>query len=279
MSKWVFVHDRLVKEEAACLHFRDLALQRGYGVFDFFKVNNFQPVFLDDHLDRFYHSAEMMHLQVGKTREELKDIITRLITKNHTAHTGIRITLTGGYSEDGYRITRPNLIISQQHFSPPTRELYEKGIKLATYPFQRQFPQVKTIDYLMALWLQPFIKAQAVDDVLYFNPDSITECPRANLFVVTQENKILTPSDAILKGIIRNKLLDLAGEHFDTEERNISAEEALRAKEMFITSTTKNVLPVTFLNGKRIGEGSPGAITTQLQELVIQAQPQDAPVG
>src|SRR5690348_11729210 len=105
----VFLNNQFVQEEKAVLQISDLAIQRGYGIFDFFKVVNSIPVFLEDHLERFYFSAEQMRLDVAYSRDDLKKIIFELIEKNTASDTGIRLTVTGGYSPDGYQLSSPNL--------------------------------------------------------------------------------------------------------------------------------------------------------------------------
>ncbi|MGZ5190514.1 MAG: aminotransferase class IV [Flavisolibacter sp.] len=250
------MNNRILQQENALLHFKDLAVQRGYGIFDFFKFIDQQPVFLEDHLDRFFASAEEMRLPIEQTREELKDIIYQLIQKNQVADGGIRMTLTGGYSPDGYEIAAPNLILSQHHLQKPSKELFHKGLKLITYPFQRQLAHVKTIDYLMAIWLQPVVKKNKADDLLYHNNGKITECPRANIFIVTQDEKIITPSENILKGISRKKIIELAKDHFEVLEKTVTLEDIRKAKEAFISSSTKLILPVSciddhFMTGTR----------------------------
>lgn len=244
MSNWVFLNDQYIAEEKAVLHFRDLSIQRGYGVFDFFKVENSVPVFLEEHLNRFYFSAEQMRLNIGYTKKELKKIVFELLQKNNADNTGVRMTLTGGYATDGYNLSKPNLIISLHTFSAPTSEQFEKGIKLVSYQHQRQLPHVKSIDYLMAIWLQPFIKQNNADDVLYHQNGIVSECPRSSFFMVTSDNRIVTPARNILKGILQTKLIKLAKTEFEVEERDITIQEIKTAKEAFITSTTKNILPV-----------------------------------
>jgi branched-chain amino acid aminotransferase len=268
MQKLAFLNDRFVTEENAVLHFRDLAIQRGYGVFDFFKVLSSVPVFLDEHLERFYFSAEQMRLPVSFSKQELKNIITELLQKNSIADTGIRITLTGGYSADGYQIAKPNLLITLHSFTPPTKEQFEKGIKLLTYEHQRQLPQVKTIDYLMAIWLQKLIKENSADDVLYHQDGVVTECPRSNFFLVTQDNTIVTPATKILKGVVRTKLLNIASTEFRTEERDVTIEEIKSAKEAFITSTTKTILSVRQIDKHIFSENK--SVAHRLLELMLQ---------
>ena len=260
---YVWVNDALVPADEATVKITDLAVQRGYGIFDFFKTVDAQPVFLDDHLDRFYHSAELMRLSVKQSREELKQMIRDLIQKNGFADSGIRITLTGGYSPDGYNIAEPNLIITQQGFQL-SKELQTSGISIITHPYQRQFADAKTLDYLKAIWLQPDLKKQGVDDVLYVHEDCIRECPRANFFIVSADGKVLTQASEMLKGITRKHILEISGKMYPTEERDVSLEELRNAKEAFITSTTKNVMPVLKIDGKVLGDGKPGEVTQSL---------------
>lgn len=245
MNKLAFINTEFIAEEKAVLHFSDLSIMRGYGIFDFLKVVNNIPVFLNDHLNRFYTSAAEMRMTVPYSKKELKNIIYELLNKNQVSDTGIRITLTGGYSPDGYQLSKPNLVISLHSIHIPTSEQFEKGIKLITYSHQRQFPQAKTIDYLMAIWLQPLVRQNQADDVLYYHNGVISECPRANIFLVNRDNKVVTPAKNILKGIIRSKTIQLAQDFYDCEERDISIEELKTAKEVFITSTTKYILPVS----------------------------------
>jgi len=244
MNQWVFLNDEWAEAEQAFVSYKDLSVQRGYGIFDFFRIIGGRPVFLEDHLNRFFYSAEKMYLEVPKAKEELRKLFDELILKNSITDSGIRITLTGGYSPDGYTLTKPTLIISQQHFQPCTREQFEKGIRLMSFEHQRQLSQIKTIDYLMAIRLQPLLKKNGADDILYYKDEMITECPRANIFIVTNDDTIITPSENILKGITRKRVLEIAQGKFKLQERAISLTELKSAKEVFITSSTKEILPV-----------------------------------
>jgi len=140
-----------------------------------------------------------------------------------------------------------------------------------SYPHQRQLPGVKTTDYLMAIWLQPVVKKQGADDLLYYNTDSVTECPRANIFIV-KDRKLITPAQNILKGVIRKHLLQLASGILPVEERDISLQELRTAEEVFITSTTKQVLPVRQVDDTVLFKEAPGHISAQLLHLLQQQQ-------
>ncbi|AXY76003.1 amino acid aminotransferase [Paraflavitalea soli] len=260
---YAIVNNELLPANQATLAVNDLAIQRGYGIFDFFKTINHTPAFLEDHLDRFYQSASILQLPVAYTREDLKALFRRLMEQNQLPDSGIRITLTGGYAADGYTITTPNLIITQQAL-PDNKGLHTTGIHLVTYPHQRQLPAAKSIDYLMAVWLQSFVKQQAAQDVLYHQNNTVSECPRSNFFIVTTDGVIKTPAHGILQGVIRKQVLQLAAGQYAIQEKSITLEDIYRAKEAFITSTTKNILPVVKVDGQIIGDGLPGKTTTAL---------------
>jgi D-alanine transaminase/branched-chain amino acid aminotransferase len=270
--KWIFLHTDFVEADKASIPISDLAIQRGYGVFDYLKVINETPVFLDEHLDRFIHSALIMRLPMPFSIIQIKDLISKLIALNDMGTSGIRLTLTGGSSYDGMSIGEPKLIIEQSQLTLPDHTIFQQGIKLVSYPYSRTLPQAKSINYLMAIWLQDFIKEQGANDVLYHTNNVITECPRANMFVVTKDDQLVTPQRLILKGITRKKILKLGAIRLNAMERDITLSELYECKEAFITSTTKMILPVLEIDKKPIGNGSPGEITAELLQQLKELQ-------
>jgi branched-chain amino acid aminotransferase len=105
-SIYSVVNGEFILKDEAAIGISDLAIMRGFGVFYFFRTINYQPVFLEDHFDRFYFSASEMLMEVGYERNQLHKIIQELIDKNKILDSGIRITLTGGYSEDNYSMSK-----------------------------------------------------------------------------------------------------------------------------------------------------------------------------
>lgn len=268
----VFLNDRFVENEEAVLHVSDLSMQRGYGIFDFCRTINGIPLFLEDHLQRFYNSAAAMHLSVKYNTAELSSIIHELIQRSSIAEAGIRIMLTGGYSKDGYQLAEPNLIITCNPVNVINDNDFRKGYSIITHQYQRELPYIKSINYLMAVWLQPLLKEKQADDLLYYNKESITEFPRCNVFVVTADNKLVTPSKNILQGITRKNVLSIAKEMMTVEERNIPVEELMNASEVFLTATTKKVLPILKIDGKIVGNGKPGNVTTALYQKFLELE-------
>jgi len=258
--------------EEAHLHVADLSMQRGYAVFDFFRTVNGRALFIDDHLERFFSSAAAMHLPVNKTREELIHIIQQLLQQSSLPEAGIRIMLTGGYSPDTYTPANPNLLITCNPVKTATAADFEKGFSVITYEHQRELPHIKSTNYLTAVWLQPMLKEKNADDVLYHNNGIITEFPRSNVFVVTKEKKLLTPARHMLKGITRKQVLSLAADVLMTEERDIHLEEVYNAAEIFLSSTSKKLMPIVQIDNNVIGEGKPGVITRELYHRFLEKE-------
>jgi branched-chain amino acid aminotransferase len=264
MSDYYSINGQLVKAEEAKLHVTDLTLRRGYGAFDYLRIYRGQPLFIDDHLERFQHSADILGLELPMTKLQLKHHVAELIAKNATTEAGLQFFLTGGYSADGFTPTTANLLILQVPLPARSAELFERGCKLISYPYQRDLPEVKSTNYLMAIYLRKAMREAAASDVLYHSGGYALETTRSNLFIVTHEGQLITPASGILKGITRNHLLRLASASIPIEERPIKLAEVYAAREVFISSTIRGTLPVRQLDEQLIADGKPGPVTEQL---------------
>lgn len=266
---YTFLNDEFVPAEKAFLHVSDLSIQRGYGIFDFFKVVDNYPLFLDFYLERLYSSASEMRLEIRFTKEEFKSVLFELIEKNNLPMSGIKVVLTGGYSPDAYQLVKPNLIITQQALTFPSDDLGE-GIKIITHEYVREMPHVKTINYLMGIWTQQKMKEQKASDVLYHQKGEVSEFPRCNFFIVKKNNTVVTPSKNILNGITRMNVLELARKKFKVHEGVVTLTDVAEASEAFLTSTTKRIVPIVQVEDLRIGNGVPGAVTREVFNDLLQ---------
>lgn len=236
----------------------DLLVQRGYGIFDYLRVVDNQPLFVEDHLDRLYQSASIMHMVVPESKETILKIVLELVAKNNMPYSGLKLIVSGGDSSDGYTLEQPRLTIIQQPLPVPSNQFSVSPFVLMSHPFQRQLPEVKTTDYLMAIYLQPKLKAFGGQDILYTHEDMVRECPRSNIFMITAEGTIVTPKEHILKGITRKNILATAkASGISVEERPISLEEIKTAKGAFIASSTKRIIPVSKIDESVIATDSP----------------------
>ena len=183
--------------------------------------------------------------------------------------------LTGGYSADGYQPKESNLIISQQGLSMPGKEHVEKGVKIITYEYVRDFPLAKTINYTMGIWLSKAVADGRAYDVLYSKNNIVSEFPRCNFFIVTQDGIVVTPSHNILNGVTRMNVLTLARKHYNAEEGTVTIDDILNAREAFLTSTTKRIVPIVQMNDHIIGNGSPGSVTRSLLSHLVSLEEED----
>ena len=267
---YCFAQNQISVLENAGVPVGDLLVQRGYGIFDYLRVANNKPLFIEAHLDRLFNSAEIMRLTIPQSKAEIKKIVGDLIEKNNIPFSGIRLIIAGGDAPDGYTITAPHLVIIQQPLEAPPSHISTKGIHLVSHFYQRQLAEVKTTDYLMAVYLQPWMKSVGGDDILYYNNDSVSECPRSNIFMVSQDNTIVTPANNMLKGITRKNIIAVAeAHHLKLEQRDISLAEMKQAKEVFITSSTKRITPVAGLDAKKFTLEGPNSISAQIFEHLL----------
>jgi D-alanine transaminase/branched-chain amino acid aminotransferase len=268
-----FIHDQFLPLSQANVPVSDLGLQRGYGVFDFFRVKGNSALFLDAHLDRFYHSAGYMHLPIPLERAQLKEKIQELINRNRFSDSGVRMTLTGGASPDGYQPGIPHFMMVQQAIVPPPDRISDAPYVLMRYEHQRQLPMVKSTDYLMAVWLQPRVREAGAQDVLYTSQGWIRECPRSNIFLVTASGTLVTPASHMLKGITRANILQAAQTIMPVEERDLHIDELATAREVFVSSTTKRIIPVTKIDQSFTATYNSESFCTRLFELLRSAEP------
>ena len=270
-TRFAFINGEFIDEKKATLHISDLAIQRGYGVFDYCRTNDHAPVYLEDHIDRFFHSADIMQLRLPVSRQSLVDIIHELNRKNEISQSGIRMLLTGGYSPDSYEVVQPNLIVAQHPLTLRIGPTVEKGIKIITHEYMRDFPLAKTINYSMGIWLQQKIKEQGAFDVLYHHQGEVSEFPRANFFILTKDNVVVTPTKNVLSGITRKQILKLSSKGIPIQEGVITLRDVYDAKEAFLTSTTKVILPIVQVDDVTVGDGRCGEVTRLIsQELMKQ---------
>lgn len=257
MERWVILNGQLVPHDHAKLHINDLGLRRGYGVFDFFRVSGGIPVFLEDHLQRFFDSAAMLELEVPYTHEQLEGFVSTLINLNRLQDAGIQMVLTGGYSQDLFTPGHPNLIVADIELRTYPAEVYRQGVKVITFPNFREIPTAKTTDYLVAVKLAKRMHQAGAAEVIYHDGKRVLEGARSSLFII-KNGVLITAREDVLPGITRKHALQVAQQLMPVEEREITLEEFLQADEILISSSTRGVMPVRQVDHQVIGSGVAG---------------------
>jgi len=262
--EYQIINGEVLSQEDAKIPTNDLGMLRGYAIFDYFRVLEGKPVFCDDHLSRLFHSLDVMDLELTYSMEELKEMIAELIAKNEASEAGFRILVTGGFAEDGYTPKSPNLFMMMHALPRYDPTVSEKGSKLLTSQFQRVMPSVKTTIYVQSIHFAKKMKKEGAIEVLYHWDGNITECSRSNIFFVDKDDTIITPKHGVLKGITRKHTLEIAKGKYKVEMRPVHMDEIPSMKEIFITSTTKAVMPIVQIDDMVIGDGKPGPVSLDL---------------
>lgn len=270
MIPYCYINGQLTPVQEASVGVTDLALLRGYGVFDYFLARDFKPYFLNDYIDRFLHSAQLLKLQLPFSGTAIQNQVINLLKANEKPNAGIRLLMTGGYSPDGYTPVTPNLLILQYELPEYPSSKYTSGIKMLSHPFTREMAEVKSLNYVTGIWLLDKLKNEGASDALYHDGKYISESARSNIFMIDDRGVLCTPDKNILMGITRKHIIKVAADLMPVEERPITLDEIKAAKEVFLTSSTKAALPVTQIDDAVIGDGNPGTQTLELKRLFLE---------
>ena len=260
-SHYCYFNGDLVKYGDLRIHISDLLFQRGYGIFDYFRIRNGSIPWFEDYQNRIFNSISLSGIEVPVERAQFSSIIHDLLKKNGMANGAFKVIITGGYSDNLESVTGPaNMIILNVPWKRPAEETFEKGVSLIREKYIRPNPEIKTLYYFNTLRLRNKLKEYGAVDVL-FHTDRITEASRANLFFV-REGTVYTPASDILKGITRKQVLAMFPE---VREEDISADRLFDFDEVFMTGTSRDVTPVVSIEGKKIGKGTAGPVTREIQ--------------
>ncbi len=266
-ASYYFINNQILPATEAAILLSDLGLFRGYSIFDYFRTHHGEPFFMKAYLQRFRRSAEQLHLAVPLEEEALGEIIMDLIRLNGFQESGIRLLLSGGYSENMFSPSTPNLLIRIEQSVLPQESLYTKGIKLLSTAYLRDLPTVKTTNYLNAIRLWPEVEAAGATELLYHWEGHWLEGSRSNFFVVANGVLLTPPDSVVLPGITRGKVLALARKAgIPVQEQALPLALVAEAEEAFITGTTKKIMPVVQIDEQKIRKGKPGPLTLRLME-------------
>lgn len=255
-----------VTEDQVKISVNNVGFLRAYSVFEFFKVKGATPIFMEDHLDRLFRSAQGLNMDLPKTKTEIEQIIQVLIEKNELPYSSIKIILNGGDSVDGYTPGEPQLILLNKPFQDLADSLYQKGASLMTYQYQRDLPKIKSTYYAQSVALRKEFMAKGHADVLYTHNGYISEASRSSLFLVKNE-EVYSSEYEVLDGVTRKHVIQAIQGDFKVHHTELQLKDLFEADEAFITSTSKKVLPIVKVDDQNIGTGNPGALTQRVMQL------------
>lgn len=245
--------------------------QFGDGVYEVIRFYNGKPFMLIEHLERMIRSAEAIKLPIKETIEDYRKLILSAVEKSQLTDCNVYIQITRGIAARNHLFpdVPVSVAMTVRQAKPLAAALREKGVEAITHPDERW-----ANCYIKSLNLLPNILAkQAAHDAgcyeaIMYKDGKITEGTSSNVFIVKNGEIITTPlSKQILPGITRMAVKELAEElEIPFIESYYTVEELLEADEVFVTSTTSEVLPVVKVDGKAIGNGVPGEVAAKLYD-------------
>jgi branched-chain amino acid aminotransferase len=268
----------LRREQDATVSVFDHGFLFGEGVYEVLRTYRLRPFLFAAHMRRLRASAERIALDVPIDDETMaRRIEETLAAARLPGEAYIRILVTRGVGEivyDPAACPSPTIVIIVKPHAELAPEVYGQGVTLALVPVVRNHPgsvnpRIKSNNLLNnALAMQQAYKRQAFEALMRNHRGEICECAQSNFFVVTNGVLRTPPLEAgLLAGVTRAFVLELAARvGIKTREETIEEEDLANADEAFLTSTTREIVPVVRVDALTIGEGAPGPITPRLRE-------------
>ncbi len=264
-----FIDGQFVDSTAATLPATDLAVLRGFGVFDFLRTYSGQPFRLVEHVQRLKRSAELIGLEYDWSIEDICDIVMQTLAHNDHGESNIRIVVTGGVSSDNITPDGdPALMVMVTPAHKLPEHWYSDGAQVVTVPIERFVPGAKSTNYIPAIMALKQARAAGAIEAIYRSPEgAVYEGTTTNLFIFRGDQLLTPTTDAILPGITRQTIIELASAAFDVVECDLTLDDVYGADEVFITASNKEVVPIVQVDDQRIGTGQPGLCTRQVMAL------------
>jgi branched-chain amino acid aminotransferase len=279
MSATVNVNGRITPEREAVVSVFDHGFLYGEGVYETMRTYHGRPFLYDRHMRRLRNSARMIVLEVPFTDADLASRIrdTMAASDLGRGEAYIRVLLTRGVGDLTYdpRATPiPSVIIIVKPQVDPPPEAYERGVGVVIVDVVRNHPEtvnpmIKSNNLLNnALAAQEAIRRGGFEAIMRNCRGELTECTTANLFVVKDGGAITPPLESgLLPGITREFLFDVGKEvGVDVREQVLRDNDLFSADEAFLTSTTREAVPIVSVDDRKIGDGRPGPVTKKLLE-------------
>ena len=274
----VYVNGTIRPAHEAVVPVYDHGFLYGEGVYETLRTYNRVPFLYDRHTRRLRASSERLHLDVPFTDEQLSAWIDDTVAAaGDMKEAYIRVLLTRGVGELNYdpkSTPTPSLVIIVKPLEEPPARVFNEGIRISLVPILRNHPGsvnplIKSNNLLNnALAMQEAYRRGAEEGLMCNYRGELSECSQANFFMV-RDGVALTPKSqaGLLEGVTRAFLFEVGRDvGIDVRDETLYPKDLESADEAFITSTTRELSPVTRIDDRIIGSGKPGPVTMKLLE-------------
>jgi D-alanine transaminase len=268
-----YVNGRFSPIEQAMVSVEDRGFQLGDGVYEVLRTYGGRLHAVEPHLRRLFRSLEAIELKHPYTPAAIEHIIRQCVERAGLPESLIYLQITRGSgkrSKEFPQEVSPTLVITVREMEERPAALRAEGARIMKVKdFRWQRCDIKSICLLPNVLAFNRAKAAGFYEAVFVEDDgTIAECSSANIFIV-KAGRVATPARGtrILGGVTREEIIALARSHgIPAEERPVTVAELRGADEVFLTSTTVAVLPVTQADGQRIGPGKPGPVAQKLYQ-------------
>jgi len=275
MPRIAYVNGRYLPHAQAGVHVEDRGYQFADGVYEVCEVARGNVMDMTRHLDRLDRSLSELRIAWPMTRRALQTVMTEVVRRNRVTNGLVYVQVTRGVApRDHYfppESVRPSLVVTAKRTNSALLEKRAaEGVKVVTVPENRwERVDIKTVGLLPnVLARQQAKEAGAVEAWFVDRDGTVKEGAATNAWIVTQDGRLVTrPAEfGILRGVTRTTVIDVAAKlGLTVEERGFTVEEALRAKEAFLSAATTLVTPVVAIDGRPVGGGRPGEVALSLR--------------
>lgn len=271
----IFIDGKFYSEANAKISVFDHGLLYGDGIFEGIRFYNGRVFRLEEHLERLWDSARSICLEIPMSMREITEALLETIRQNELRDGYIRLLVTRGIGNLGLnpaQCKRPSVIIIASTIALYSPETYQKGLTVVTCATRRTNPgalnpAVKSLNYLNNVMARIEANLAGADEALMLNDaGNVAECTADNIFIV-KRGQIFTPPIAAgaLRGITRLVVFEIAAElGIKVTETDITRHDVFIADECFLTGTAAEIIPVIKADGRLIGNGKPGSISTRM---------------
>jgi D-alanine transaminase len=269
---YVLLNHSIIKREDSKVDIEDRGYQFGDGIYEVIRVYQGQPYTLKEHLERLERSATELSLSLPYSLEELQLKLNELIDKNKVQEGNIYLQVTRGVAPRLHTFpssdVQVQLIAYTKKVERPVSQHKEGVPVILTEDIRWLRCDIKSINLLGNVLARQKAAEQGCYEAILHRGDTITEGSLSNAFMIKNGTLYTHPAtNMILNGITRQKVLILCQKlGIPIKEENYHINDLLSADEIFITNTNSEVMPVIRVDKKKIGPGTPGPLTLQLQE-------------
>ena len=286
MSRWAYVNGRYVPHREASVHIEDRGYQFADGVYEVVLVHAGAMIDEIPHLDRLDRSLDELRIDPPMGRMALRAVLREVVRRNRIRTGLVYLQITRGVARRDHAFptgVKPALVVTAKRLTLPREETLESGVRVVTIEDIRwQRCDIKSVSLLPNVLGKQHARENGAYEAWQIDQDgNVTEGTSSNSWIVTHDDRLLTrpATHEILNGITRQTILKLAAARGLTfEERAFSLDEALAAREAFISSATSFVTPVTQIDDTTLGNGRAGSFTMDLRSAYFDYMTTAAPV-